>query len=114
MHVPFAQPEPIHRREMSDRIAGVRMQDQLRFRRRARGEIEQKRIARERRLAAGMKYLIAGIGLFKWSEARHAPARDQLEGASRRRRLAMSRSALGASTMAWRVAADDPIGEVAP
>jgi hypothetical protein len=49
MHVVGLQTEPVHGREMADRIARVRVHHQLRLRRGARGEIEQQRVARPRR-----------------------------------------------------------------
>ena len=49
MHVVGLQAEPVHRRQMADRIAGVRVHHQLRLRRGAGGEIEQQRVARPRR-----------------------------------------------------------------
>ena len=42
------QPQPVHRRQMPDRIGPVRVQHQLRLRRRAGGEIQQQRIVRIR------------------------------------------------------------------
>ena len=44
MHVAGQQAEPVHRREMADRIGAVRVQHELGLRRRAGGEIEQHRI----------------------------------------------------------------------
>ena len=44
--IAWLQAEPIHRRKMSDRIALMAMQDELRRRRGAGGEIEQQRIIR--------------------------------------------------------------------
>ena len=44
MHVARPQADPIHRRQMADRIALVTVQDELRLRRRAGGEIKQQRI----------------------------------------------------------------------
>ena len=48
MHVAGPQPEPIHRRQMADRIALMAVQDELGRRRGAGGEIEQQRIVRPR------------------------------------------------------------------
>ena len=49
MHVVGLQAEPVHGRQMADRIARMRVQHQLRLRRGAGGEIEQQRVARPRR-----------------------------------------------------------------
>ena len=49
MHVVGLQAEPVHGRQMADRIARVRVQHQLRLRRGAGSEIEQQRVARPRR-----------------------------------------------------------------
>ena len=48
MHVARPQPEPIHRRQVADRIALMAVQHELRRRRGAGGEIEQHRIVRPR------------------------------------------------------------------
>ena len=46
MDVARLQADPVHRRQMADRIALMRMLDELRLRRRARGEVQQIRIGR--------------------------------------------------------------------
>ena len=49
VHVAGAQAEPVHRRQVADRVALVGVQHQLGFGGRARGEVEQQRVARLRR-----------------------------------------------------------------
>ena len=54
MQIAGAQPDPIHRRQVADRIALMAVQNELRRRRGARGEIKQHRIVGAR-LAVGRK-----------------------------------------------------------
>ena len=49
VHVARLQTEPVHRRQVSDRIAHVSVLDQLRFRRGARREVQEQRVIRGRR-----------------------------------------------------------------
>ena len=49
MHVALLQPQPVHRREMADRIALVGVLDQLRLGGGAGGEVQQQRCVRRRR-----------------------------------------------------------------
>ena len=53
MHVARLQPEPVHRRQMPDRIGRDGVQHQLRLRRRAGGEIQQQRIVGARSAPSG-------------------------------------------------------------
>ncbi len=49
MHVAGLEAKPVHGRQMADRIARMAVDDELRARRRARGEIEQHRVVGPRR-----------------------------------------------------------------
>ena len=46
VHVAGLQPDPVHRRQVPDRVADVRVLDQLRQRRGAGGEVQQQRVLR--------------------------------------------------------------------
>ena len=48
MHIARLQPEPVHRRQMPDRVGGMAVQHQLRLRGGAGSEIQQQRIIRRR------------------------------------------------------------------
>ena len=63
VHVAFTQSDPVHRREVADRIAHVRVQHHLRLRRRAGREVEEKRVVAAR-LPIGLEIAdaIGGIG----------------------------------------------------
>ena len=62
MHVAGLEPDPVHRREVTDGVGHVRVLDELRLRRGARGEVEEQRVGGLRR-AVGLEVGRGAVGL---------------------------------------------------
>jgi hypothetical protein len=74
MHVARLQSEPVHGRQMPDRITLLAVQHQFGFRGRAGGEIEQLRVGRQRR-AVGFELARPLVSVFELLASRRPPHR---------------------------------------